>query len=90
MPAHEKCFFEDPREFKKRLCIFRLKFDVRNQQVIDHRDPYLREYGILGSAEERLDLEMLLDPFEEELDLPAVFVDEGDIESGKLEVVGEV
>ena len=40
-------------------------------------------------AEKRLDAQMLLDPFEEQLDLPTAFVELGDGQSRKLEIVGE-
>ena len=52
-------------------------------------DPYLRLDSIRGGAEERLDLQMLLDPLEEQLDLPAQTVELGDGEGGQREVVGE-
>ena len=40
-------------------------------------------------AEKRLDAQMLLDPFEEQLHLPTAFVELGDGQSRKLEIVGE-
>ena len=45
--------------------------------------------GVLGGAEEAFDLEVLLDPFEEQLDLPAAFVKLGDGERRHGEVVGQ-
>jgi len=49
----------------------------------------LRFHRVLVRAEKRLDAQMLLDPFEEQLDLPTAFVELGDGQSRKLEVVGE-
>ena len=46
-------------------------------------------HGILGGAEEGLDAQVLFDPFEEQLDPPAVAVEFGDGECREGEVVGE-
>lgn len=46
-----------------------------HHQVGADGDPDLRLHGVLAGAEEGLDSEVLLDPFEEELDLPASLVD---------------
>ena len=40
-------------------------------------------------VQKRLDAQMLLDPFEEQLHLPTAFVELGDGQSRKLEIVGE-
>lgn len=37
-------------------------------------DPYLGQDGIAGRAQERFDLQVLVDPLEKELDLPTLFV----------------
>ena len=52
-------------------------------------DGDLYAHGILADAEEVLDLEVLLDPPEEQLDGPAPFVEIGDVPGRGLEVVGE-
>jgi hypothetical protein len=44
----------------------------------DEGCPNLDAKGVLGGADEGLDLEVLLEHLEEELDLPALFVDGGD------------
>ena len=49
----------------------------------------MREHGILGVADEGLDFQVLLDEAEEDLDLPAFFVDIGDGLGRQLELVGE-
>lgn len=42
------------------------------QQVVTHGNQYLCEDRVLSSSEERLDMEMLLDKFEEQLYLPDI------------------
>ena len=48
------------------------------QQERDQRDGDLNAHRVLGGADEALDLQTLLDPAEEQLDLPALLVDLGD------------
>jgi hypothetical protein len=48
--------------------------DDGDQDVDGNRDPDLRLHGIVRRAVELFDPEMLLDPFEEQLDLPAALV----------------
>ena len=55
----------------------------------DHGGDDLEADGVFVAAEEGLDLEMLLDPAEEELDLPAGLVEGGDFDGGALHVVGD-
>jgi len=63
--------------------------DDRDQDVDRDGDPYLGLHRVLRRAEERLDPQMLLDPFEEELHPPPRPVEFGDGQRGKYEVVGE-
>ena len=49
----------------------------------------MREHGVLGVADEGLNLQILLDLAEEGLDLPALLVDVGDGLGCQPEVVGE-
>ena len=60
-----------------------------HQQVGADRDPYLGLHGVLAGTVEGLDPEVLLDPFEKQLDLPTRFVDLRHYERVELEVVGE-
>jgi hypothetical protein len=46
-------------------------------------------YRVLSRAEKRLDAQMLLDSFDEQLDMPAAFVKPRDGQSRKLEIVGD-
>ena len=60
-----------------------------HQHVGGHGDPYLALDGILGSAEETLDAQVLLDPLEEQFYLPAAAVELGDRERGQRKIVGQ-
>ena len=46
------------------------EFYVRNQQIVDQRNPDLCFGGVFAGPEEALDLEILLDPLEKQIDLP--------------------
>ena len=71
---------------------------VQMQVVLDDGDEAIRDngnmdlysYGILGVAPEPFDTQMLLDPFEEQLHLPAVAVKQPGILGLEIEVVGVV
>lgn len=52
-------------------------------------DPDLSARGVLAGAEEGFDSEVLFDPFEEEFDLPAAFVNGGNSEGWEVKVVGQ-
>jgi hypothetical protein len=49
----------------------------------------LAHHGVLGVADEGLDLQILLDEAEENLDLPALLVDIGDGLGRQLKMIGE-
>jgi len=63
--------------------------DDRDEDVGGDGDPDLGLDGVLGGSIERLDAQVLLDPFEEEFDLPAGFVELGDGQRGQIELVGQ-
>ena len=63
--------------------------DNGDQQVSGHRDPHLGLHRVFGGAVERLDAQVLLDPLEEQLDLPAASIKIGDGLGRELEVVGQ-
>jgi hypothetical protein len=50
-------------------------------------NPDLRPHGVLGSSVEGLDPQVLFDPAEEQLDLPAKLVEHGDGQCGQKKVV---
>jgi len=85
----QKHFAHHPREFREAAGKPRLPLDPQKEQVADHRHPHLRENGVLARAQERPDLQMLLDPLEEELDMPAMSVDICNGFCGELRIVRE-
>ena len=48
-----------------------------DQHIGANRNPDLRLHGVLAGAQKRLDAQVLLDPFEEQLDLPTLPVELG-------------
>ena len=63
--------------------------DDGNQHVSRHGAPDLRLDGVLAVAQELLDSQVLLDPFEEQFDLPAVLVECCDGQRRQDKVVGQ-
>src|SRR6202022_746934 len=55
----------------------------------DHSGEDLQTDGILVGAEELADIEMLFDPSEQQLDLPADLIERGDLDRRAFEIVGE-
>ncbi len=53
---------------------FQTLFDDGDQQVRGDRSPYLRLDRIFCCPKDRLDTQILFDPFKVQLDLPALFV----------------
>jgi hypothetical protein len=60
-----------------------------HEYVNGHGDPDLGLHAVGGGAVEAFDLQVLLDPLEEELDLPAIPVQCGDGRGSDGEIVGE-
>ena len=52
-------------------------------------NPDLGSYGVLAGTVESFDTQILLDPLEEQFDLPTAFVDGCNGQCGQVEVVGE-
>ena len=69
---------------------FEVVFDDGNETIGDDGDVNLYAHGIFGLAPEPFDAEMLLDPLEEKLHLPAVAVKQCDVLGIEIEVVGVV
>ena len=63
-------FADDSGQFVERMTAFGLELDEGYEQTVDHGGPDLSCDRVLRGAEERLDSEILLDPFEEGFDLP--------------------
>ena len=66
---------------------FKVVLNDSDETVCDDGDMNLNAHRIVALSPERLDLEVLLDPFKEQFDLPPVFIKEGDVPGCKIEVV---
>jgi hypothetical protein len=64
-------------------------FQDRDEHVSCHGNPYLRLHRVLALAEETLDSQMLLDPFEEQLELPALAIERRDQRRAEREIVAQ-
>src|SRR6267143_1164351 len=64
-------------------------FHYGHEHINRDGDPDLGPQSILGSAVEILDAQVLLDPFEEQLDLPTAAIKLGDSQGWQAEVVGQ-
>ncbi len=64
-------------------------FQDCNEHVGAHSDPYLCLHGVLAVTEEALDSQMLLDPFEEQLHLPALTIECRDQWRAERKIVGQ-
>ena len=62
-------------------------FDDGDQYVSGDGSPYLPLDRVFGRSNERLDAQMLFDPFEEQLDLPALYVKCADCQRRERHVV---
>ena len=78
----------DDESLEQVSCQVSFRYDTQ-QQIGDHRHPDLCQHCVLVGAEEGLDLQMLLDPLEEQLHLPTPFVQIGDSLRREIEAVGE-
>ena len=65
------------------------ELDPGQEQIGTHGNPDLCQHRVSGRTEKGLDLEILLDAFEKQLDLPACFVDISDGFRGQAKVVGQ-
>jgi len=59
------------------------------EQVHRDRDPELRLHRVLGGAEEAMDSQMLLDPLEKQLHLPALPIQRAGGQRWQAEVIGQ-
>ena len=65
------------------------ELEITKQEIDYEGGVDLGQHGVLVVADEGLDPQVLLDDAEEDLDLPAFFVDIGDGLGRQLEMVGE-
>ena len=80
---------KDTHDFKDGSANLEVVLDDCNEAIGDDGDVNLYAYGILGLSPEPLDLEMLLNPFEQ-LHLPPIFIEESDVFGRKIVVVSVV
>jgi hypothetical protein len=64
------------------------ELEITKQEIDDKGGVDLGQHGVFRIANEGLDLQVLLDEAEEDLDLPAFFVDIGDGLGRQLEIIG--
>ena len=83
----KQCTTHDTHDFNHRSAQFEIMFHNSNETVCNDSDMYLDSDSILRSAPKRFNLEMLLNPFKEQLHLPSVSVQKSDIIGFKIEVV---
>jgi hypothetical protein len=55
----------------------------------DHRHIDLEAHGILAAPQEAAEFEVLLEPLEEQLDLPAFLVEGGDLRGRPVDIIGQ-
>ena len=67
----------------------KLLFDDGNQHIGGHGAPDLRLHRVLAGAQKALDAQMLLDPFEEQLHLPATLVQRGNGQRRQRRIIGQ-
>ena len=67
----------------------KLLFNDGNQHVGGHGAPDLRLHRVLARSQETLDTQVLLDPFEEQLHLPATLVQRGYGQRWQTRIVGQ-
>ena len=67
----------------------KLLFDDGDQHVSGYGAPDLRLHRVLARAQKALDTQMLLDPFEEQLHLPATLVQRGNGQGRQRRIVGQ-
>jgi hypothetical protein len=60
-----------------------------DQDVGGYGNPDLRLHRVLAGAQKAFDAQMLLDPFEEQLHLPAALVQRGDSQRRQARIVGQ-
>src|SRR5690625_5516805 len=65
------------------------KLQISQQKIDTHCNPDLSQNSIPGSSQKGLYLEVVLDPFEEQLNLPARLVDGSNGGRGLLETIGQ-
>ena len=89
IPSGEQVELEYPEYLLHGTPQFCFESEIGQEQIDAKRDPYLGQDRIGRSSEEGLDLQVLLDPLEEQLDLPAFFINLGDFSGLQMVRVGD-
>src|SRR4051812_48429602 len=80
---------EDLRDFVGRLLEVKVMLEAMDQQQHDHRDPQLSLDRVGRGPKERLDVQVLLHPFEQQLDPPSLSIQQCDLSGRAVKVVTE-
>ena len=83
----ERRFAKDAHDFEDGSANPEIVLNDGNEAVGDDGHVYLYADCVFGFSPETLDLEVLLDPFEIQLHLPPVFIEQGDVLCTEVEVV---
>ena len=83
----ERRLAKDTHDFEDWPANLEVVLDDCNEAVGDDGHVYLYADSIFGFSPETLDLEVLLDPFEKQLHLPPVFIEQGDVLRTEVEIV---
>jgi len=88
-PSFEQIELEEAKNLVHRPTRLAQGLEVSEKQIDDESDPDLAEDSVEGGAEKSFDFQVLLDPFEEQFDLPSISVDISDGRGGKIKGVGK-
>lgn len=83
----ERRLAKNPHDLEHWPANLEVVLDNGNEAVGNDSDMNLYAHCILRFSPESFDLEMLLDPFEEQLHLPPILVEQGDVLRTEIEVV---